>query len=121
MPRLISAGGVTTVRGYPNNVRSGDSGLILRTQVSRLVPWTLGERINVTPFAFADGAVVVPFRVDGGINADQDILLSMGVGARFDMGESLSGLLMVGVPLRDTLGFSDTGQGRFYAGFDYRF
>lgn len=121
VPRLISAGGVTTVRGYPNNVRSGDSGLILRTQISRLVPWELGARVNVTPFAFADGAVIVPFRVDGGINSDQDLLLSVGAGARFDIGDDLSGLVMVGVPIRETLGFEDVNEGQLYAGFDYRF
>jgi hemolysin activation/secretion protein len=121
VPRLISAGGITTVRGYPNNVRSGDSGLILRTQLSRLVPWTLGERVNVTPLAFADGALVVPFRIDGGIDTDQDVLLSVGAGMRFDVSDSASGLLMVGVPLRETLGFTDTNKGVLYAGFDYRF
>jgi hemolysin activation/secretion protein len=121
VPRLISAGGITTVRGYPNNVRSGDNGLIVRTQLSRLVPWTLGERVDVTPLAFADGALVVPFRIDGGIDADQDFMFSVGAGLRFDVGDSASGLLMVGVPLRETLGFTDTNTGLLYAGFDYRF
>lgn len=121
VPRLISAGGITTMRGYPNNIRSGDSGVILHTQISRLVPWQMGERVRVTPFAFADGALVVPYREVGGIDTEQDLLLSIGAGARFDVGDKLSGLLMVGVPLRETLGFEDTGSGRLYAGFDYRF
>ncbi|MFP1644558.1 ShlB/FhaC/HecB family hemolysin secretion/activation protein [Pontitalea aquivivens] len=121
VPRLISAGGISTMRGYANNIRSGDSGVILHTQISRLVPWDLGERVRVTPFAFADGALVVPYRTDGSINMDQDLLLSVGAGARIDMGADLSGLVMVGVPLRETLGTDDQGGGRFYAGFDYRF
>ena len=40
---------------------------------------------------------------------------------RFDVSDSASGLLMVGVPLRETLGFTDTNKGVLYAGFDYRF
>jgi hemolysin activation/secretion protein len=121
VPRLLSAGGITTVRGYPNNVRSGDNGLILRTQLSGLNPWSLGEQVDVTPLAFADGALVVPYRIDGGINSDQDFLLSVGAGLRFDVWDSASGLLLVGVPLRETLGFTDTNTGVLYAGFDYRF
>lgn len=121
VPRLISAGGVTTMRGYPNNVRSGDSGIILHNQISRLEPYPMGERLNVTPFAFLDVALIVPYRIDGSINAEQDFLASIGGGLRADMGLDISGILMVGVPLRETLGLTDNKKPRFYLGVDYRF
>ncbi|MCA3512422.1 MAG: ShlB/FhaC/HecB family hemolysin secretion/activation protein [Rhodobacter sp.] len=119
--RLLSAGGVSTVRGYPNNVRSGDSGIILRTQPERRTPWTVGQRTELFPFGFFDAALVVPFRIDGSVNSDQDVLASIGAGLRANMGGKVNGLLMVGVPLRETLGFDDVGRASVFAGLDYRF
>lgn len=121
VPRLISAGGPTSVRGYPNNVRSGDSGLILRAQLSKQVPWQPSPNIQITPFGFLDAALIVPYRPDGSINADQDVLYSAGAGGRFDFGNRWSMLAMVGVPLKETLGFTDTGKAQFYAGLDFKF
>lgn len=121
VPRLISAGGVTTVRGYPNNVRSGDSGVILRAQVERRKPWQVGERVDLYPFGFVDAALVVPYRIDGSINSDQDILASVGGGLRMEIGENISGLLLVSVPLRETLGFDKAGRANVLLGVDYRF
>jgi hemolysin activation/secretion protein len=121
VPRLISAGGVTTVRGYPNNVRSGDSGVILRAQIDRRTPWEIGENTKVYPFGFLDAAVIIPFRVDGSFNEDQDTLASVGAGLRVEIGSDISGLVMLGVPLRDTLGFQDKGRPNLLIGVDYRF
>lgn len=115
--RLLSAGGATSVRGYPNAVRSGDSGLIVQTQVSRARPWVVSEAngVDVTPFGFFDAALIVPYREDGGINSEQDILASFGAGARIEFPRGVMGSLSVGMPLRDTLGFKASGPTAYFA------
>ncbi len=115
--RLLSAGGAASVRGYPNAVRSGDSGIIVQTQVSRARPWVVSQErgVDVTPFAFLDAALIVPYREDGGINTDQDILASIGAGARIEFRRGVMASLSVGMPLRDTLGFKASGPTGYLA------
>lgn len=121
--RLINAGGATSVRGYPNAVRSGDSGLIVQNQLSSANGFDFGERfaINLSPFAFGDAAVIVPYRVDGSINPEHDYLASVGVGVRAEFGKRATASLTYGVPLRNTLGFDAKGKGSVYAGLDVKF
>lgn len=119
--RLFSVGGVGSVRGYPGDIRSGDSGVVLNLQLSGRNPIRLGERFTARPFVFLDAAAVVPYRVGGGFDSEQDLLASVGAGVTIARGDNLNMLAMVGVPLRDTLGFSDSGKPRFYLGADIRF
>ncbi|ROT98942.1 ShlB/FhaC/HecB family hemolysin secretion/activation protein [Histidinibacterium lentulum] len=120
--RLITGGGVGNVRGYPNDARSGDSGFVANLQVTRTTPWLLWEdRVEVNPFGFVDVAAIVPFRVDGSFDPDQDWLVSAGLGATARFNDRAAAVLTVGVPLRETLGFEDTGEAQVYLGVDYRF
>lgn len=121
--RLITAGGVGSVRGYPNDIRGGDSGVILNMQVSARRPIVLESlsRIELRPFAFVDAAAIVPFRTGGGFNSDQDVLASIGAGVSVKLSERANMLALVAVPLRNTLGFADKGEARLYVGLDYTF
>ena len=121
--RLFSAGGPTSVRGYTNNIRSGDSGLTARLQVSPIKAYRGKQNpdFGYTPFGFLDAAVVQPFREEGGLNSDQDYLVSIGAGVRVNYQRNLNMLLMAGVPLQETLGFTDTGKATLYIGLDYKF
>jgi hemolysin activation/secretion protein len=120
--RLITAGGAGSVRGYPSEVRGGDSGLVLNLQLSRAQPWSLMEgKLNVRPFAFIDAAVIVPYRQSGGFDSSQDVLASAGVGAAVMLKEKTAMLASVGVPLKETLGFTDVGKPTVYVGLDYKF
>lgn len=127
--RLFTVGGATTVRGYPSSVRSGDSGLLARLQLSRRQPVRPETRpeLSLTPFGFADFGIVVPFRDPdpgagpaGGFDSDQDVLVSLGGGARFNWNARTRGVLMVAQPLRDTLGFEASGA-TVYLGVDVDF
>ncbi|MEM9341946.1 MAG: ShlB/FhaC/HecB family hemolysin secretion/activation protein [Pseudomonadota bacterium] len=122
--RLFSLGGPTTVRGYPLNVRSGDSGILARLQVNYGEPFRGGNDRNswsYTPFAFTDLGVVIPFREDGsGLDSDQDILASVGAGIRIDWNSRARGLLVIANPMKETLGFNDLSP-VFYAGIDWDF
>lgn len=121
--RLFSVGGAPSVRGYPNNIRGGDSGLALKTQISPLKnyePESMKD-ISFSPFAFVDAAVVVPYRIDGSINSEQDFLASIGAGVRVDWKGQASGLLMVAWPQIDTLGFDAKDTTEVYFGLDYRY
>ncbi len=121
--RLFSVGGATSVRGYPNNIRGGDSGALLKAQIAPLRPFEPEsmEGFGFSPYLFVDAAFVMPYRVDNSINPDQDYLASAGVGLRVDWNDKVSALLMVAVPLIDTLGFDGSGDGQVFFGLDYRF
>tara|TARA_R110002096_G_C14660778_1_gene727810 strand:- start:19711 stop:21342 length:1632 start_codon:yes stop_codon:yes gene_type:complete len=118
--QLMSAGGITSVRGYPNNVRSGDSGAIFRAQISRAQPWGQGNA-KFYPFGFVDGAAILPFRTTGSaINSDQDLLVSAGFGVQAQINKRYTALLTIAQPLKETLGFSDLGT-KIYFGLDAKF
>lgn len=120
--RLFNAGGPTSVRGYPNGVRSGDSGLVVQTQISRReYPLEVFGGMTAAPFAFLDAALVVPFRVDGSVDPDQDRLASTGAGAVMRFQNDVSATLFFGMPLVETLGFDETGQAEVYLGVDWNF
>ncbi|MCC6009096.1 MAG: ShlB/FhaC/HecB family hemolysin secretion/activation protein [Rhodobacteraceae bacterium] len=121
--RLLSAGGSGVLRGYPNNVRSGDSGALFRLQLSPSEGFAMGEagNIDLRPFGFVDAGLVVPFRPAGGIDASQDYLASIGGGVRANFRDQFTGLAMLAVPLINTLGFTRAGNPNFYLGLDYRF
>ncbi|MFY0632904.1 MAG: ShlB/FhaC/HecB family hemolysin secretion/activation protein [Vannielia sp.] len=120
--RLFTVGGVGTVRGYPNDIRAGDSGVLVNLQVSSRKPYTPRNmpKWKISPFAFVDAALIVPFRPDGGIDGEQDVLASIGGGASIQIGKA-NVLAMVGVPMKNTLGFDQAGQPKFYLGLDYNF
>jgi hemolysin activation/secretion protein len=122
-PRLFSAGGATTVRGYPVDVRSGDSGVVIRTQINRTKPIMLGQRgLNFTPFGFVDLGVVVPYRATGSeVDFDVDGMASAGFGSRVRFNDRWAGVSFVGVPLKDTAGFTGAGDPVFSIGLDYTF
>ena len=122
--RLFSIGGVGSVRGYPNDIRSGDTGAVLNLQVSKREPFSVaGDRLSISPFAFVDIGVAVPFRAtNAGFNSDQDLLYSTGLGALFDLSGRLDvqAVALIGVPLKETLGYPDP-KARAYIGLDYKF
>lgn len=121
--RLITAGGVGSVRGYPNDIRGGDSGVILNLQVSARTPIVFDglSGIELRPFGFVDAAAIMPFRAGGGFNSDQDVLASIGAGVSVKLGERANILALVAVPLKNTLGFAEKGETKLYLGLDYTF
>jgi hemolysin activation/secretion protein len=51
----LTVAGPSGVRGYDQDVSSGDSGVYLRAQLERLSPLPIGiDHVDVRPFAFAD-------------------------------------------------------------------
>jgi hemolysin activation/secretion protein len=120
--RLFTGGGVGNVRGYPNDVRSGDSGIVANLQITRTTPWMLwDDRVMLNPFGFVDAAVIVPFRAEGDEDDGQDTLASAGFGIAAQVNDRAAASLTVSVPLRDTLGFEDSGEAEIYVGIDYNF
>lgn len=120
--RLFSAGGIDTVRGYPINIQSGDSGASVRVQLAGLQPWQPGNgALQVSPFAFFDAAFIQPYRAPGLTLPRDDTLASVGTGLRIQYDGGLAGALIVGVPLSNTTSFKDEGDPTIYVGLDYTF
>ncbi len=129
---LHSIGGVTTVRGYPEGLLSGDTGANISLEFSRANPWifdigNLGsgllgddgeeatvESMTVNPFVFFDAGFAVPFRASGRSIGSNDVIASTGFGLNAYLGESLSANVTVSFPMRDTIGFDVASAGPKY-------
>lgn len=118
--RLFSAGGIDTVRGYPMNIQSGDSGVSARLQVAGLKGWQ-ANRLQITPFGFVDAAFVEPYRAPGATRPRDETLVSAGAGLRVQYDRSISGVALIGVPMSNTTNFKDKGDPTVYVGLDYSF
>ncbi|MDE0591501.1 hypothetical protein OU789_16300 [Halocynthiibacter sp. C4] len=121
--RVFTAGGIGSVRGYPSNIRAGDSGAVVNLQLSKSTPYRPDSlpKLDVTPFGFVDMGLVVPYRLDGGVDMDRDFIASIGGGATAKYGDHINVFAVLGVPLRNTLGFYNKGDPDFYLGLDYAF
>lgn len=92
-------GGISSVRGYPEGLLTGDKGYFASLEYSRPLPtaWGLGEQSR--GFAFFDHGAAFPFKGNGlGVTRD-DYLTSIGAGINLDLGGGVSGRVQVGTPL----------------------
>lgn len=119
--RVFSVGGVSTVRGYPVSVQSGDSGALMRVQLSKLEPWTFGAENDwaVTPTSFFDLAHVVPYRQRGAIGPRPETLAAIGGGFQINWNNKVNGVMLAALPLSNTSNFAGRGKPVFYFGVDY--
>ena len=108
----IIIGGTASVRGYTEGLLIGDRGYALSLEYA--YPLTFvgqwAQRSNV--FAFIDNGAAFPFRGDGEPQTrSEDFLTSVGVGLDFDVFETVSFKVSIGVPTRNKA---------FYGQDDYR-
>lgn len=97
----IAAGGMNSVRGYLSAEATGDYGVVgsieLRSkQLTFLNPWVNGWRIYV----FADAARLL-LRDPLPEQKNRFMLASVGIGTNFRLGESITGRLDFGYPLKE--------------------
>lgn len=107
-------GGVDTVRGYRQNQRVGDSGIIGSVEVRvPLIRNTAGESVlQLTPFF--DVGTVWSHRNETGATAT---LASIGTGLRWQIDTNMSARLDIGIPLLNTtnLGSSLQDSGIYFS------
>lgn len=117
--KLFSLGGLSSVRGYPDGVLSGLSGLDMRVQVSR-APMPLSQAttdLSWSPFMFMDAGTIDP------VIADENPInvYSAGFGLRATFREDTRLLATIATPLADVEG-QDIPEGpEIYFGLDYQF
>ena len=108
----IIIGGMASVRGYTEGLLIGDRGYALSIEYAYPLKFAGGwaQRSNV--FAFIDNGAAFPFRGDGEPDTkSEDFITSVGLGLDFDVFETVSFKLSVGVPTRNKT---------FYNQDDYR-
>lgn len=103
----FGASGTAGVRGYPDALAEGDSGLWLRLQLERAEPLRIGEGIGLRPYLFLDAGRA--WDRAAGRHIGQDLLASVGLGGSFGLGDRLTGDLFIAKPLRDANGFAARG------------
>lgn len=118
----ISTGGLGSLVGYPEDVRSGDSGLLTSFQLTCNAPCFGGPDAAVQNalFAFADVGLIQTFRGPEVALDENETLYSAGLGGTFQYGQA-TGNIKIGWPLEETTGFKDVNSPRFYAGLTYSF
>ncbi len=119
--RRFTGGGVTSLRGFEKDVRSGDSGAIVRLQLTCPSP-CMGEekpKVAISPFAFVDFGIIKPFKAAAAAVDTQDHLASVGIGARVNV-KNVNLLGFVGAPVIKPAGLTKTSP-RAYFGADYAF
>jgi len=95
-------GGMASVRGYTEGLLIGDRGYALSVEYAYPLNFADGwaQRSNV--FAFIDNGAAFPFRGDDQPDTrSEDFITSVGLGLDFDVFESVSFKLSVGVPMRN--------------------
>ena len=122
------AGGVATVRGYSEGLLIGRSGYILSGEIMfPVLPRTIKSRDKkkeipflgsfMKMFGFIDHAYVFPYKGDGPgtpcYNSD-DVLISMGVGFRFQLPKDISLRICWGFPLMRNNYEENRKCGRFH-------
>lgn len=111
----LFAGGVGSVRGFPESAQGGDRGFYLRNEFAT---WRqtrlLGESLRLEPFIFLDAGQLRTL-------ADGRDLTLVGAGAGMRIGfRSGHAELILGRPLQEPDGLEDTGT-RLNASIAYRF
>ena len=122
------AGGIATVRGYSEGLLIGRSGYILSGEIMfPVLPRTIKSRDKkkeipflgsyMKMFGFIDHAYVFPYKGDGpgtpSYNSD-DVLISMGVGFRFQLPKDISLRICWGFPLMRNHYEENPKCGRFH-------
>jgi hemolysin activation/secretion protein len=118
----ISTGGLGSLVGYPEDVRTGDSGLLTSFQLTCNAPCVGGTDAPVQNalFAFADIGLIQTFRGPEVALDENETLYSAGIGGTFQYGQAV-GNIKIGWPFEETIGFTDINSPRFYAGLTYNF
>ena len=119
--RRFTGGGASTLRGYPKDARTGDSGAILRLQVNCPAPCLKQSPTlsRIAPFAFVDLGYIKPFKAAAAPVDNKHMLASSGLGMRMNF-DKLALLGFIGVPLLAT-GGQPKPSPRLYLGADYAF
>ena len=120
--RQFSVGGSSALRGYPSDVRAAPSGVMVRAQLNKLkpIPTGLGD-LAISPFAFADAALLVPHRTGMSNIQAEDKLFSLGLGAQMALPRGVGLSATIGVPMRDTTTFKGKGDAQLYVSLSAKF
>ncbi|WP_158617310.1 ShlB/FhaC/HecB family hemolysin secretion/activation protein [Falsigemmobacter faecalis] len=120
--RQFGVGGTEILRGYPSDVRAAPEALALRLQLVKLDPWRMGgNRLAIQPYVFADAAILRTSASIGSRTTAADRLFSAGFGANFTFDGRYGLHALVGVPLRPTTGFTDSGSAIALLGISVNF
>lgn len=120
--RQFGVGGTEILRGYPSDVRAAPEAVALRLQVVQLDPWrVMNDRLAIQPYVFADAAVLRTSASIGSRTTAADRLFSAGIGANFTFDGRYGLHALVGVPLRPTTGFTESGQAIALLGLSVNF
>lgn len=108
--RQFSVGGTEILRGYPLDVRAAPEALAMRLQLVKLTSYSLFDnRVDIQPYTFFDAAMLRTSAVNGPRTTAADKLFSTGVGASFTLDDRYALHGLIGVPLRPTTGFTESG------------
>ena len=104
----FSLGGINSVRGYRQDALLGDSGIFTSAEVR--IPfyrWSNGQN-SVSAVPFLDFGTT--WSNDDGRDLEEDTVVSLGVGVRLDLSNTLNARIDYGIPLIEVVDRDDTLQ-----------
>lgn len=118
-------GGMSTVRGYPAGLLSGDQGYFTSVEIS--FPFADNNaQLSANPyldkwrgFMFFDHGAAFPFKGDGHSSGSEDYISSVGAGLSMNLSKAMSGRLVLADPLKPREDGEDDLMMHFY--FSYQF
>lgn len=113
-------GGMSSVRGYPEGLLTGDRGYLLNGELYFPLPFTkkeifgtsLGDKLK--GFIFVDHGGAFPFKGHGESINNNDYLTSTGFGLMINISKYLTGRLSLGVPIANREQVKDSFRFHFY-------
>jgi hemolysin activation/secretion protein len=118
-------GGMSTVRGYPSGLLSGDQGYFTSVEIS--FPFVdKNEQMAANPyldkwrgFMFIDHGGAFPYKGDGHSTGSEDYITSVGIGLSMNLSREVSGRMVLADPLKPREDGEDDPMFHFY--FSYLF
>ena len=103
-----TAGGVFSVRGYPQNILTGDNGVFLSTELRHALLKNNKKQITLEVIPFLDFAKV--WNTENELNSSVNTLVGIGAGLKLSVRENLTARLDWGIPLVDIDSSGDSLQ-----------
>ena len=100
-------GGISTVKGYPEGLLSGDQGYAVSAELSFLLPFSDGGafqkflRDKVKGLVFVDHGGAFPYKGNSQSIDNDDFLTSIGTGLNLNFSKYLSGKVLLALPLQN--------------------
>jgi hemolysin activation/secretion protein len=104
----FTLGGLFSVRGYPQNILSGDNGIFFSTEISQALIKNQRQKITLELIPFLEFGKVWNTKIE--LEQSINTLAAIGAGLKLSLGQNLTARIDFGIPLVEIESFGDSLQ-----------